>query len=195
MTAIITKNGAGVPPSEALQKGELAVDLEGLKLYTSTDGSDVVEVSGADSPWVFVEDWANPYPYIRIGYEWGEDAPHSEGYYYQVAWSLDADSNYLWLDGTGGRSCDFEEGYFWDFSADVAEFGWVANSRAASRRAASNARRAEKGIPVPMAAEPPEIPIVVHGKIQANDVVDADGNSLLGGGDFEMPEVIDGGTY
>ena len=36
MTAIITKNGTGAP-SEALQKGELAVDLEALKLYTSSN--------------------------------------------------------------------------------------------------------------------------------------------------------------
>lgn len=43
-TKIITKNGSGVPSDGALDTGELAVDLTNNKLYSSTDGTDVVEI-------------------------------------------------------------------------------------------------------------------------------------------------------
>ena len=44
-TKIITKNGSGVPAGGALDQGELAVDLTNKKLYSSTDGTDVVEIA------------------------------------------------------------------------------------------------------------------------------------------------------
>lgn len=43
-TKIITKNGSGVPAGGVLDQGELAVDLTNKKLYSSTDGTDVVEL-------------------------------------------------------------------------------------------------------------------------------------------------------
>lgn len=47
-TKIITKNGSGTPATGALDTGELAVDLTNAKLFTSTDGTDVVQVGGFD---------------------------------------------------------------------------------------------------------------------------------------------------
>jgi hypothetical protein len=44
-TKIITKNGSGTPSSGALDTGELAVDLTNAKLYSSTDGTDIIEIS------------------------------------------------------------------------------------------------------------------------------------------------------
>lgn len=43
-TKIITKNGSGTPAASALDVGELAVDLTNKKLYSSTNGTDVVEI-------------------------------------------------------------------------------------------------------------------------------------------------------
>ena len=145
-----------------------------------------------DSPW----ETASPQgPYLIISGEYGEDDPHSDDYLYRVTWQLLPNNNYLWLDGVGGKDSDFEAAYFWDMSADVAEFGWVKNSRAASRRGEFLARRAEKGIPSATPyLEPPEIPLVVHGKIQAADVVDEDGNSIIGsgggGGDYTGADAV-----
>lgn len=47
-TKIITKNGSGTPANGALDTGELAVDLTNAKLFTSTDGTDIVQVGGFD---------------------------------------------------------------------------------------------------------------------------------------------------
>jgi hypothetical protein len=44
---ILTKNGTITPPSNSLGIGELAVDLATQKLYTSTDGINVVELLGS----------------------------------------------------------------------------------------------------------------------------------------------------
>lgn len=46
-TKIITKNGSGTPAASALDQGELAVDLTNKKLFTSTNGTDIVEVGEA----------------------------------------------------------------------------------------------------------------------------------------------------
>lgn len=43
---IITKNGSGTPSDSTLERGELAVDLSGLNLFSSTDGVDIVPVGG-----------------------------------------------------------------------------------------------------------------------------------------------------
>lgn len=43
-TKIITKNGSGTPATSTLDVGELAVDLTNKKLYSSTNGTDVVEI-------------------------------------------------------------------------------------------------------------------------------------------------------
>ena len=48
-TKIITKNGSGVPANGQLDTGELAVDLTNYKLYSSTNGSNVVEIQAAGS--------------------------------------------------------------------------------------------------------------------------------------------------
>jgi len=56
-TKIITKNGSGVPANGQLDTGELAVDLTNKKLYSSTDGLDIVEISPAASIVVSVKDY------------------------------------------------------------------------------------------------------------------------------------------
>ena len=277
MTAIITKHGTGVPPSDALQQGELAVDLDGLKLYTSTDGSDVVEVSeGAlDVVWTGsgenAEDgsergsydfWLkntgmgeNPeIPYPQFQYIHGEEttkANFSEikgekgliigspekgekifeadiwedqimcykpvqapdyldadgnsiigaggGAWvdngdwisidgepnggYSVNWSYsDGSENYLWCFEVDCKEVGGEIGYFTEFGSDKVEIGTAPSGFSASKEKFV-AKRSEKGIAVPMAEG--DTPLVVHGNIQANDLVDAEGNSLLGGADGE----------
>ena len=42
---ILTRNGANIPATGQLAAGELAVDLTALKLYSSTNGTDVVEIA------------------------------------------------------------------------------------------------------------------------------------------------------
>lgn len=44
-TKIITKNGSGTPPSTTLARGELGLDLTNNKLYSSTNGTDIVEIT------------------------------------------------------------------------------------------------------------------------------------------------------
>lgn len=353
MTAIITKNGAGVPPSEALQKGELAVDLDGLKLYTSTDGTDIVEVSAAAEAEAIeqnleldIEDigegkinhnfWLkgigrdNEYlPYPQFQYQAGEEyttllfdegiftyglnvrdgdgnavfevkrgsSPVSSAKPIQAPDFLDADGNSIigggsdlpditmdavgtatqkitlpegalfgageekavgvghiyemksdWADddytyyfkreglenihGNTGENI-FDNPFYW-MVGDWGNFYWggesmgsefhsagtswiddlevdtviigeafldgqgqrVSYSDAQDKKAKIDAIRARAGFSVETRErEFVEVPLVVYGKIQADDLVDADGNTLLGGSDFEMPEVIDGGTY
>ena len=51
MTTIITKYGYGKPSDSALLKGEVAVDLgEGI-LYSSTNGSDIIELGRGELDW------------------------------------------------------------------------------------------------------------------------------------------------
>src|SRR5210317_552521 len=45
MTTIITKNGTGVPANSSLATGELAVDPTNKKIYTSSNGTNVIEVA------------------------------------------------------------------------------------------------------------------------------------------------------
>lgn len=47
MTTIITKNGTGVPSDSSLSTGELAVDTTNGKLYTSSNGTNVVNVGSS----------------------------------------------------------------------------------------------------------------------------------------------------
>lgn len=280
MTAIITKNGTGVPPSEALQKGELAVDLDGLKLYTSTNGTDVVEVSAAEAIEqnieLDIEDigegkinhdfWLKgigrdneEIPRPQFQYQAGEEyttllfnegifdyrfsvkdedgnsvfeinrwegepvlsskpiqAPDYldadgnsiigagggggawsslDGYIqiadeptggYSVTWSYsDGEENYLWCYEVDCKEVGGEIGYFTEFGSDKVEIGTAPAGFSASKEKFL-AKRSEKGIAVPMAEG--DTPLVVHGKIQANDLVDADGNSLLGGGS-DLPDI------
>lgn len=51
MTTIITKYGYGVPGNGQLAKGELGVDLTDGILYSSTDGSDVIELGRGELEW------------------------------------------------------------------------------------------------------------------------------------------------
>lgn len=44
-TTIITKHGTAAPVDGDLAQGELGVDLTNAKLYSSTDGTDIVEIS------------------------------------------------------------------------------------------------------------------------------------------------------
>ena len=241
MTAIITKNGTGVPPSEALQKGELAVDLDGLKLYTSTDGTDVVEVSASaeipESPFDFdavgtatqkitLPEGAldNPGEEIAIGVGHLHEVKSQFGdftYYFKKEGLENihgnTDDNYYenpiyWMTGDwgnfywGGESMGSEfhsadESFISELEADTITIGGADQARSASvsgvkdKKSKMDALRARRGFSV-KAREPRAgvIPLVVNGKIQADDLVDAEGNSLLGGGG-EMPEVIDGGSY
>ena len=188
MTAIITKNGTGVPPGEALQKGELAVDLDGLKLYTSTDGSDVVEVSASaeveESPWLYVENEGGDY--IRLK----EEAFTAEGW--PVFFGLgdkDGSWNNLNIVQVDGKYLYGDYAWCEDFEGKTLELG-TSTVRAA---VAKGQERVSKSVTRELDWD--EVPLVVHGKIQAKDLVDEAGNTLLGGGDFEMPQVIDGGTY
>lgn len=225
MTAIITKNGTGVPPSEALQKGELAVDLDGLKLYTSTDGNDVVEVSaeggGGDS--------LNYYDEIQFGdasYNWTVNAfwsheefdtdlefnpfPTEKHVFGQIETnridgfdlSVYAQAITLSRPETGGPSY-FVNGTGPSFFSDAISientvFGGI-------NILASNAERPDE---LPFSADEKSIQYALtvshetlgrtveidkEGTIRANAFTDMDGNPI--GGNFEMPDVIDGGTY
>ena len=141
MTAIITKNGTGVPPGEALQKGELAVDLDGLKLYTSTNGTDVVEVSPA--PEVTDGAWSANDGYIQIA-----DEPNGG---YAVTWSYDdGEENYLWCFEVDCKEVGGEIGYFSEFGSDKVEIGTAPAGFSASKEKFV-AKRADRGIAVPMA--------------------------------------------
>ena len=51
MTTIITKYGYGKPSQEALAKGEVAVDLSEGILYSSTDGTDIIELGRGELHW------------------------------------------------------------------------------------------------------------------------------------------------
>lgn len=51
MTTIITKYGYGKPSDSALAKGEVAVDLSEGILYSSTDGSDIIELGRGELDW------------------------------------------------------------------------------------------------------------------------------------------------
>ena len=48
-TTIITKHGTAAPVDGDLAQGELGVDLTNAKLYSSTDGTDIIEISPATS--------------------------------------------------------------------------------------------------------------------------------------------------
>jgi hypothetical protein len=51
MTTIITKYGYGEPASGKLAKAEIAVDLSEGILYSSTDGSDIIELGRGEISW------------------------------------------------------------------------------------------------------------------------------------------------
>ena len=51
MTTIITKYGYGKPSDSALAKGEVAVDLSEGILYSSTNGSDIIELGRGELDW------------------------------------------------------------------------------------------------------------------------------------------------
>lgn len=51
MTTIITKYGYGKPSDSALAKGEVAVDLNEGILYSSTNGSDIIELGRGELDW------------------------------------------------------------------------------------------------------------------------------------------------
>lgn len=51
MTTIITKYGYGRPSDSALAKGEVAVDLTDGILYSSTNGSDIIELGRGELDW------------------------------------------------------------------------------------------------------------------------------------------------
>lgn len=219
MTAIITKNGTGVPPGEALQKGELAVDLDALKLYTSTDGSDVVEVSASDGADFTMDAYGTATTTIthegepmQVGVgHWVEEESYGDFTYWlkkeffeehsgtdfndQIYHIVGAGYTFSWMgESCGAVYADFEELYGQEISGDTCVIGTAPMS--AKRQRVLDTRAKHTGYEIPLADEAAtDTPLVVYGKIQANDLVDADGNTLLGGSDFEMPEVIDGGTY
>ena len=51
MTTIITKYGYGKPADSALAKGEVAVDLNEGILYSSTNGTDIIELGRGELDW------------------------------------------------------------------------------------------------------------------------------------------------
>ena len=99
---------------------------------------------------------------------------------YSITWSYSDSDNYLWCYEVDGYEVGMELGWISEFGAETVEIGYPASALSA-RQEKYRARRAEKGIPMP-ANVSAETPLVVHGNVQANDVVDADGNSLLSGG-------------
>ena len=51
MTIIQLKYGAGVPADGKLKVGELGIDISAKTIYTSTNGTDIVELAGGDILW------------------------------------------------------------------------------------------------------------------------------------------------
>ena len=51
MTTIITKYGYGVPADGKLAKGEIAVDLTDGILYSSPNGTDIIELGRGEISW------------------------------------------------------------------------------------------------------------------------------------------------
>jgi uncharacterized phage infection (PIP) family protein YhgE len=51
MTIIQLKYGAGIPANGKLKVGELGIDISAKTIYTSTDGTDIVELAGGDISW------------------------------------------------------------------------------------------------------------------------------------------------
>ena len=51
MTTIISKYGYGLPANGKLAKAEIAVDLSEGILYSSTDGSDIIELGRGEISW------------------------------------------------------------------------------------------------------------------------------------------------
>lgn len=46
----IPMTGTGAPPSGTLERSELGIDPDSNTLYTSTDGTDIVALTGAGAP-------------------------------------------------------------------------------------------------------------------------------------------------
>ena len=51
MTIIQLKYGAGTPADGKLKVGELGIDISAKTIYTSTDGTNIVELAGGDISW------------------------------------------------------------------------------------------------------------------------------------------------
>lgn len=60
MTIIQLKYGAGAPADGKLKVGELGIDISAKTIYTSTNGTDIVELAGGDILWSQID--VNSYP-------------------------------------------------------------------------------------------------------------------------------------
>lgn len=60
MTIIQLKYGAGIPASGKLKVGELGIDISAKTIYTSTDGTDIVELAGGDISWSQIDESTYP---------------------------------------------------------------------------------------------------------------------------------------
>ena len=138
--------------------------------FLDADGNSIIGTGGggggADSPWVMQDS------YVHLA---GENFSGDWPIYFDIgggdgSWNM---LNVIQLDGKWYYG---EFSNITDMEGETLELGPNVRSRVVAKGEKRQPKSATRDL------DWAEVPLVVHGKIQANDIVDADGNSIIGGG-------------
>ena len=161
MTTIVHKRGIGIPSADDLSVGEIAIDTSTGTAYTKNNAGEVVPVGG-DSGGGEIDD-SN---YVKLD---DDNQIGSEFYLHNADWTFSISDGEVFSQYVVGQHIAVGGEGYRSIKSDLNRVGYdafaVINSDGSQSMSINQA-----------------------GVVQAQDYLDADGNSIIGGGGTELPE-------